>query len=95
MEVVGTVSPKVSFYKLRFQFVQTSEIKCQIHENKSALPGFVVSLNLLSCFLSNASALINVSVLFLQDGRDRLRAAVGPGEEQDAAERSGDEGSRV
>lgn len=45
MEVVGTVSPKVSFYKLRFKSVQTSEIKCQIYENKSALPGFVVSMN--------------------------------------------------
>lgn len=45
MEVVGTVSPKVSFYKLRFKSVQTSEIRRQIYDNKSALPGFVVSLN--------------------------------------------------
>lgn len=43
-------------------------LKCQIYDNKSALPGFVVfdcaKKFLVSCFLSNASALINVLVLF-------------------------------
>lgn len=31
----------------------------------------------------------------MQDGGDGVRAAAGPGEEQDAAQRSGYEGSRV
>lgn len=44
-------------------------LKCQIYDNKSALPGFVVSLTVpksfwFHVFLSNASALINVPVLF-------------------------------
>lgn len=33
--------------------------------------------------------------VFMQDGRDGVRAAAGPGEEQDAAQRPGHEGSRV
>lgn len=46
-------------------------------------------------FRRETLTLVCLSWLSLQDGCDGLCAAVGPGEEQDAAERPGDEGPGV